>query len=311
MIMASPLTTSDPLLPPGLLSKLERLSLQTRRRVRGQMMGARRSRRHGASVEFSDYRDYVQGDDLRTVDWRAYGRLEKLIVKLFHEEDDLSLHLLLDASASMAVFNNSNAPAKGKLRFGQELCAAFGAVALMEFDRCTFAAVSGGAATPSPPLRGRSSLRQLLAALGRVQARDVASIETAIHAYAQTRTAPGVLIVISDFYDHGLTAPLLARAGRNLDIVLAHVVQREEIDPAAAFELSSGDVRLIDSETGASVEVTLTPALLDAYRAEFADFCDNLQATAHAGGAAYLRISTDTSVEDAIMNEFRRRKILA
>ena len=221
--------------------------------MRSQLLGARRSLRHGASVEFSDFRDYAPGDDLRSIDWKAYGRLDKLLVKLFREEDDLSLHLLLDASLSMTAGGEPE-----KFLFAKKLCAALGAIALLDSDRCSLSLMAGQASPAASgvyALRGRSSLPALLAKLNQAQASGNARIASTLAAITQRRTAPGVLAIVSDFYDHGLTAALLARARRSFDVALVHVATPEEIDPSILLQSAVegqelGEVRFIDSRNG-------------------------------------------------------------
>ena len=118
------------------LRKLERLSLGTDRRLTGRLQGERRSVRRGASVEFADFREYATGDDLRYVDWQAYGRLERLFVKLFVAEEDLSIHLLIDSSESMNFAGEVNG-VKGitKFAFARKIAAALGYVGLLRYDR--------------------------------------------------------------------------------------------------------------------------------------------------------------------------------
>ncbi len=313
-IHSLPSTAPEPLLEPGFLAALDRLSLSTRRPMRSQLLGVRRSVRHGASVEFSDFRDYAPGDDLRSIDWKAYGRLDKLLVKLFREEDDLTLHLLLDASLSMTA---GGAP--DKFRFAKKLCAALGAVALLDFDRCSLSLLAGsGARMPggSHTLRGRSSLPVLLAQLNRAEANGNARISSTLTAMAQRRNSPGVLVIVSDFYDHGLTAALLGRARRSFDVALVHVATPEEIDPSILLDTtdgrqSPGEVRLIDSETGDTVELTLAPNAVEIYRQEFNRFCDDLDAVARAAGATYTRVSTETPLQDVVLGTLKGQGVLS
>jgi uncharacterized protein (DUF58 family) len=297
-------TYADDLLPPSLLRKLERMRLVSRRPMRGQVLGSRRSMKHGASVEFSDFRDYSAGDDLRYVDWKAYGRLEKLYVKLFREEDDLSVHLLFDTSQSM----DFGEPVT-KLFFGKQLCAALGAIALMAFDRCSITALSESGSGRAPTLRGRGSVTHLFRHLSSLRAQGQSSVASALMRYAQAVSAPGVLVIVSDFYEHGLTRALLARASRRLDVVLVHVVSPEELDPGLNLGIS-GDVRLVDSETQSTVELTLTPGVLQAYRARFEAFSADLERVAKSAGAGYVRVSTDDSLEEIVLGTLARRRIV-
>src|SRR5210317_2202202 len=145
------------LLSPELLAKLERMELVSRKIFRGRMKGERRSRRKGQSVEFADFRNYVQGDDLRFIDWNLYARLEKLFLKLFLEEEDLHFYALIDASASM----DFGAPAT-KLHYAKQLAASLGFIGLCRADRVKVEALGASRSHPAPVVRGRHSLWRML-----------------------------------------------------------------------------------------------------------------------------------------------------
>ena len=135
--------SSSNLLPPELLARLERLELVTRKIFRGQMKGERRSRRKGQSVEFADFRSYVAGDDLRLIDWNMYARLDRLIVKLFMEEEDLHFYALVDDSLSMDFGDPT------KLTYAKQLAAALGFVGLVRADRVRIETLSQSCASRS------------------------------------------------------------------------------------------------------------------------------------------------------------------
>src|SRR5919107_6118827 len=120
---------SAPLLDPQFLAKLEQLELVSRKIFLGLMKGERRSKRKGQSVEFADYRNYVKGDDLRFLDWNLYARLDRLFLRLFMEEEDLHLYLLIDNSLSMDFGSPS------KLRYAKQVAAALGFIGLVNMDR--------------------------------------------------------------------------------------------------------------------------------------------------------------------------------
>src|ERR1700752_574190 len=140
-------TAAPELLPPDLLVKLERLELVTRKVFRGRMKGERRSKRKGQSVEFADFRGYVPGDDLRSLDWNLYARLDKLIIKLFLEEEDLHFFTLVDASRSMEFGEPT------KLQYAKQLAASLGFVGLIRTDRVRIETLGQSGRNPGPVLR--------------------------------------------------------------------------------------------------------------------------------------------------------------
>jgi uncharacterized protein (DUF58 family) len=147
------------------LRKLDRLALAASQVRAGQIKGERRSLKRGTSIEFADYRDYTRGDDLRRVDWNVFARLERPYIKLLEEEEDLAVHVLLDASRSMdyGAAGDKEGESKNKFRYAQRLAAALGYVALAAGDRLTLAALSGeGLVAQIGPARGRGHTMRLL-----------------------------------------------------------------------------------------------------------------------------------------------------
>src|SRR5437868_15054777 len=144
-----PETQAQPLLDPDFLARLEQLELVSRKIFLGRLKGERRSKRKGQSVEFADYKNYVVGDDLRFLDWNLFARLDRLFIRLFLEEEDLHVHVLIDNSLSMDFGTPT------KLRFAKQLAAALGFVGLVNQDRVMVEAFNDQLTQSSPPLRGR------------------------------------------------------------------------------------------------------------------------------------------------------------
>src|SRR5271169_2355962 len=140
---------SPPLLDPQFLARLEQLELVSRKIFLGRMKGERRSKRKGQSVEFADYRNYVKGDDLRFLDWNLYARLDRLFIRLFQEEEDLHLYLLIDNSLSMDFGTPS------KLHYAKQIAAALAFVGLVNLDRVVIEAFNERITQSMPAVRGR------------------------------------------------------------------------------------------------------------------------------------------------------------
>lgn len=147
--------TIDDLLGRDLIARIDRLDLLSRKVFAGKLPGERRSKKRGQSVEFDDYRAYTPGDDLRHIDWNVYARLDRLILKLFREEEDLGLHLVIDASASM------DAGTPSKLVFAQRLAMALGYIGLVNQNRVTASVIGAGPVRTLAPMRGRRSVARL------------------------------------------------------------------------------------------------------------------------------------------------------
>ncbi len=291
---------SSTILDPEFLRKLERLSLVSKRVFAGQTQGERRSPKRGSSVEFADFREYALGDDLRYVDWKAYGRLEKLFLKLFVEEENLDLHLLLDTSRSMEFGGPPT-----KLAYAQRIAAALGYIALSDYDRVSVAGFSTTLGAVLPPTRGRPGVAPFFRFIERQTAGGGTRFGEALTRYAARTKSGGIAVVVSDFFDAAYVAGIKALLARRFQIVLIHVLDAEEARPAL-----SGDVRLIDAETGEAREVSVSPELLRRYDAALAGFCDDLQRLAGRYGIDYVRAVTDVPFEDVILKFLRTQSVL-
>src|SRR5437016_5733486 len=162
MTIAAP--KNDLLLDPGFMARLDQLDLISRKLLAGKMKGERRSKRRGQSVEFADYRNYVVGDDLRFIDWNIYARLDRLFLKLFLEEEDLSLYVLLDVSKS-CDYGEPN-----KAIYLKRVAAALGYIGLVNYNRVTIAAMADGIVADTGGMRGRRRVAQMLDFIGKIPA---------------------------------------------------------------------------------------------------------------------------------------------
>jgi uncharacterized protein (DUF58 family) len=282
------------------LRRLERLAVLVRRPVRGGLKGGRRSVKRGQSVEFADYRDYTLGDDLRQLDWNVYARLEKLLVKLFIEEEDLTVTLLVDGSASMAHGSPD------KLVFAKRAAAALGYIALAAQDRVVLASLGGRSARRRAALRGSGRAFRLLADLSAIQpAAGVTDLVAACrHALAQV-TGRGVIVLVSDLLDPGAERALRDLAGTGSEVIVLHVLAPDERSPTL-----DGDLRLVDAETGATVDVTLDLAARERYTERVEAWQTELAALAAKRRIAYLPLASDVPLADLVFAELRRRRVV-
>jgi uncharacterized protein (DUF58 family) len=288
--------STQTLLDPAFLKKLEALSLVSKRVFAGQTKGERRSNKRGSSIEFADFREYALGDDLRYVDWKAYGRLEKLFLKLFVEEEDLSIHLLVDTSKSM----DFGSPVT-KADYARRLAAALGYVALSEYDRVLLTSFSGGLNEPMPPLRGKPGVFPFFQFLEtKLPVGGETRLGDALTQYAARTKTNGIAVVISDFFDETHERGIKALLSRRFQVVLLHVLDEEELHPTL-----TGDLRLVDAETQAVREVSISPHLIAQYEARVEGFCAGLQRLAGRYNLDYVRASTGTPFEDVVLKSLR------
>jgi uncharacterized protein (DUF58 family) len=287
-------------LDPKFLKKLESLSLASKRIFAGQTQGERRSPKRGSSVEFADFREYSLGDDLRYVDWKAYGRLEKLFLKLFVEEEDLNLHLLLDTSRSMEFGEPLS-----KAAYAQRVAAALGYIALSDYDRVSVAGFSSALGAVMPPARGKPGVAPFFRFLQQQTVGGGTRFGEALTQYAARARGNGIAVILSDFFDAGYVPGIQALLARRFQVVLIHILDPEEVNPSLA-----GDLRLIDSETGDTRDVSLSPYLLGQYQKELTRFCGDLQTLAGRYGMDYVRAVTDVPFEDVILKFLRTQSVL-
>ncbi len=278
------------------LRRLERLSIVSRRVAFGLGKGERRSPRKGSGVEFRDYRPYVTGDDLRYVDWNIYSRLDRLVLKLFVEEEDLCVHLLLDTSASMAF---GRPP---KLEYALRTAGALGYIALANLERVAVGLFGRGVATSLRPRRGRGQILPLLDFLAGVEPRGGTDLKAALEGYAVRATAPGVAVVISDLLDpEGYRAGLTALRRRRMDVFLLHLVAEEELHPDLA-----GDLRLVDAEGGPARDLTVDASAVAAYRDRLQAYFQDVERTCLQQRIDYVRCSTAVPFDNLILRHLRQ-----
>jgi uncharacterized protein (DUF58 family) len=288
------------LLPPSLLVQLERMELVSRKIFRGRMKGERRSKRKGQSVEFSDFRNYVPGDDLRFIDWNLFARLDKLFLKLFLEEEDLHFYALIDASTSMDFGDPT------KLQYAKQLAAALGFVGLCRADRVKIESLGAPLRSPGAVLRGRKSLWRMLEYLDGVQPGENISLEQGVRNFVLRNSGKGIVVLITDLMDkHGYENALRLLLAQQLDIYVIHILSPEELNP----ELK-GDLRLVDCEDEDVAEVTVSRPLLERYQRTLAAFINGAKEYCTRRGIMYLMTSTDNPVETLVSSYLRQRGLV-
>jgi uncharacterized protein (DUF58 family) len=277
------------------LTRLERLALASKRTFRGRVKGERKSPHRGSSVEFVDYRPYGVGDDLRYVDWNVFGRLDRLYLKLFVDEEDLCLHLLMDASSSMGYGEPT------KLHYATRLAAALGFVALVNHERVGVGIVRDRVTEGWSPARGRRQVLPLLGFLGKLRPGGETSLNVGLGSYATRCQEPGLAVLISDLLDPGgCEAGLRALQERRFDVHVVHLLAPEEINPSFA-----GDLRLRDVETGEVRELTLDREALRTYQRRVGQFLDAAEAFCRSREISYHRVTTDVPVEEFVLRQLK------
>ncbi len=288
------------LLEPEFLTRLEQLELVSRKIFLGRMKGERRSKRKGQSVEFADYRPYVPGDDLRFLDWNLYGRLDKLFLRLFMEEEDLHVYVLVDHSLSM----NFGTPTK--LHYARQVAAALSFIGMVNLDRVVVQAFTNTLTQATPALRGRRSVWRLLDFLQKLGPGGPGDLGQAMRTFSIRSSGKGVVVVLSDFMDKGgYEDALRYLVARQMDVYVIQILSHEEMEPT--FQ---GDVKLVDAEDDDVAEITASGPLirrykenLAAYRVALYDFCSRR-------GVACLFTSNQVPFDRLVLTYLRQRGLV-
>jgi len=288
------------LLDSELLSRLDALDVLSRKILQGKMQGERQSKRRGQGVEFADHRPYVVGDDLRFVDWNIYSRLDQLFVKIFLEEQDLTIHVLADVSGSMA---SGDPPKELAVK---RLAAALAYVGLVNNSRVTVSLFADGLVAQQAHMRGRGHLPRLADMLLANHADGSSHFERSARQLVAGRTGAGVMIVLSDFlFKEGFADGLRRLISSRYELYVLQMLSPQEIEPDI-----TGDVKLIDLEDCDAAEITVSKTLLDYYKRNLAAWCADLRDQCVRAGATYVMTNSGVELQTLMLSYLRKRGLL-
>ena len=275
--------------------KLNTLKLSLNMRLNQGMSGARKSGAKGTSVEFSDFREYILGDDIRRIDWNAYGRMDKLFIKQFMEEKEGNYHIFLDTSKSM----DYGSPKKSRLAL--QIAGALSYLVLNNLDRVYVTRVQENSLSEGKGLAGRNSYKKILAELGQVVFDGKTTLNRSI--MSRDIRGRGLSVIISDFMDpEGIEPALRYLRYKKQQIVLIQVLAREELTID-----KEGSLNLIDSETGDVVRVTVNRKMIEAYEEQLEKLRYRLAELARRYEAVYLETAADESIDKVIFDGMQSR----
>ncbi|MFZ5354762.1 MAG: DUF58 domain-containing protein [Bacillota bacterium] len=280
------------------LKKLESLVINSIITMSEGSGGNRKSRSKGSSVEFSDFREYSSGDDFRRIDWNAFGRFDRLFVKLFMEEREALVNVFIDCSKSMSCGTPS------KSVYSLKLAGVLAFLALSNMDRVSINALYQNNLKQSSIVTGKNMFDRCISFLEELEFTG----ETAVCGAVKRKDIKnkGISFIISDFFSaDGIEAAVRYLLYKNQDVVLIHVLSPEELKPAM-----DGQVRLLDSETRDTVDIAVTPVLMKQYEKALSSFISNIKELSSRMGAAYVLLSTADSIEKAVLEDFVRTGII-
>jgi len=282
------------------MRKLEQLTLVANSVRVGMLKGERKSRKKGSAVEFADYRNYVQGDDLRRLDWNIYARLERPFIKLLEEEEDLSVHLIVDASSSMDWPQSSNEG--NKFLYALRLAGALAYVGLTSGDHVTVALAGDQSVNNWGPFRGKQSAIKMMQFIDGATATGITDLNRSLRRSAIRAKRPGLVFLLSDLFSpNGYQEGLDDLLSRGFDVGIIHILSQDEVDPEM-----NADVRLIDVETKAHADISLDTATLGLYRSRLEQWRQAIATYCGKRQIRYIPVTTDLPWDKLILRSLRR-----
>jgi uncharacterized protein (DUF58 family) len=286
----------DQLFDEAFLKKLEYLHVVSRKVFTGRLRAERKTKKTGSGIEFADHRKYTWGDDFRYIDWNVYGRVDKLLLRLFEEEEDLHIYVLIDCSESMMI---GDPP---KLHYAMQVGAALAYVGLASLDRVAVLPFSDRIHGRLPPARGKGRIFKVFEFMRAVEPGGRTQLGPVLTKFVHQNKRRGLAVVISDFYDpSGFEEGLNALRYNKFEPFVLQVYDQREAHPSL-----HGDLTLVDCETGEAKEVTISKSLLEAYEREHERYCDELSEFCTARAIPYFRTHTGLPFDELVLRIFRQ-----
>ncbi len=278
------------------LKKLEYLHIVSKKLFAGQGMAERRTKKVGSGIEFADHREYAPGDDFRYIDWSILGRLDRVLLRLFEEEEDLHIYILLDISDSVRM---GSPP---KLHYGMQVAAALAYVGLANLDRVSIITLADGLRDRLPPARGKGRIFKVFEFLRAITPGGRTELASALRSFVHQNKRRGLAVLISDFYDPaGYQEAINVLRYNRFEPFMIQLYDSEEARPKL-----KGDLQLIDCETGEVREITISAKMLELYAQEHERYCNELAEFCVTKQVPHVRADTRQPFDDLILGIFRR-----
>ncbi|HMR04583.1 MAG TPA: DUF58 domain-containing protein [Polyangiaceae bacterium] len=276
--------------------KLETLAIVSRRVFAGRQRAERRTKKKGSGIEFADHRDYVAGDDFRYVDWNVYQRFGRLLVRLYEEEEDLSVYFIVDCSTSMGFADGK------KFDQARRLCAALAYVALANLDRVTIVSATDSIVARMPTTRGKGRIFKVFQFLRGIEPNGVTDLSDSLKTFVAQHKRRGLAVLISDLYDPaGFEHGINVLRYNKFEPYVIHL-----IDPSEARPDLKGDVRIYDCETGEEREVTVTQKLLERMERAWNEYLVDVERFCTTRQVPYFKADVNTPFDELVLSVFRR-----
>jgi uncharacterized protein (DUF58 family) len=276
--------------------KLEYLAIVSRRVFAGKMRAERRTKKSGSGIEFADHRDYAPGDDFRYLDWGVYQRFGRLLLRLFEEEEDLSIYLIVDTSSSMGFGRDK------KIVYAKRLCAALAYIGLANLDRVTIVTTTDRILDRMPPTRGKQRIFKVFQFLREARADGTTDLGTAMKTFVAQHKRRGLAILLSDLYDPaGFENGINTLRFNKFEPYVLHLV-----DPTDAVPDLRGDVRVYDCETGDEREVTVTNRVLERFKETYQEYLNEVQLFCTTKQVPYVQADINVAFDEMVLRVLRR-----
>lgn len=295
---ATPVVTDDrsDLFDEEFLKKLEYLHLISRKTFQGALRAERRTKKVGGGIEFADHRKYSLGDDFRYIDWNVYGRVDKLLLRLFEEEEDLHIYILLDCSRSMLLGEPL------KLHYAMRVAAALTYIGLANLDRVGIIPFADKLRGRLPMARGKRRIFKVFQFLQALEAGGVTQLGKCMDTFVHQNKRRGLAVLISDFYDPaGFEEGINELRYNKFEPFVLHVV-----DPADSNPALQGDLVLYDCETGEEREVTITKRVLERYTQAYSEYLQRVQRFCVSRQVTFFSADVNVPFDELILRVFRR-----
>ena len=288
-------------------SRLETLALNLKTDLAGYFGGKHLVKTYGQTVEFSDYREYQLGDDIRRIDWNLYSRFEKYFLKLFTDERQMQVQIFLDCSASMGKENPQ------KAAYSAATAAALGFLAVHNMDKVSLYLMKENVAeNPFGTIIGKNSFFRAVSVLDNMQFSEDTDIEACIMGCPNIGSNNGLSVIVSDFFtESNWKKAVDYLCYKHKQVLLVQVLAPEEVDPAY-----DGRVNLIDSESvdlsdTKNMKIRITPAMRKAYAEALSDFKKDIKTFSSKRGADYVSVCSDTPIERMLFGELLKVGIMS
>lgn len=282
------------------LKKLEYLAIVAHKLFSGRFRAERRSKKIGSGIEFADYREYTPGDDTRYLDWNIYGRFDRLLLKLFEEEEDLHIYILLDTSYSLKFGSPQ------KIKYAKKIAAALAYIGLSNLDRISVISLGEDIKESIPPARGKNRIYHILNFLQQIEVEGKTDLIRSLKKFVSQYKRKGIVVLISDMYNHsGYFEPLNILRYNKYETYLIHV-----IDPVDENPEPFGDIEIYDCETKEKKHITVTPELLKSYKKRFGELLEEMNEYCRKKGVRYFKASTQVPFDELVLSILRKGGLL-